>query len=305
MSSLGNLSSWLLFLRTKERLLRTHYDPAGLMFLCNTSTRAIYDQMVEAVNFLTKLPFQLDIFHEVKVLHQSISTSNKAMKTIRHGSSGSRSNSASAARKHSQIDSNKLSHEQQGKAYASSKNSKYYVNQLKKTQMKRSFSDERPNPSKVQIGSSIPKSKTSQNINTEKYASAPKLSSKLSAKGIRAPNIDYEPHLRVLRLKDQEKGIEPSRKAPRPKSLGNPNQLLQTDEFLKENGGGEKDPEKFRNLRMQWELMTSDEVKGRPISLASPVNGPSNFGSKIPRPISSPVKTQNHFPNPNFKNSKR
>jgi len=283
------------------------------MFLCNTSTRSLYDSMVEVVNYLTKLPFQLDIFHEVKVLHQSIASSAGKSKHIRSTAGGGRSASASLSshRKHSQIDSNKLSHEQHQAAkltYPSSKNSKYYVNQLKKTQMKRSYSDERPNPSKVPIGTSIPKSKTSQNINSEKYASAPKLSSKHSKTG-RAGSVDYGSPARILRVKDQEKGVEPMKRPARPKSLGNP---LQLEELAKEHpggggAGGEKDPEKFRNLRMQWELLTSDEVKGRAVGLVSPGNTTNggNFGSKIPRPISSPIKATQHFPSPTFRTSKR
>jgi hypothetical protein len=87
MCSLRSLTSWLTFLRTKDRLLRTHYTPCGLLYLCNTSGRSVYDQMLVNTLVLSKLNYSLDIFHETKLLMHRMTKNIKHSKRNHHGGS--------------------------------------------------------------------------------------------------------------------------------------------------------------------------------------------------------------------------
>jgi len=109
--SLRTLSCWLSFLRTKDRLLRSHYSPCGFLYSINTSSRELYDDLVSCSQGLSS--FSLDIFHELKLLHSNLNGRQKS--------------------------------------------SKHFANyETKRSQMKRSFSDERPKKKK----SAMTKSKT-------------------------------------------------------------------------------------------------------------------------------------------------
>lgn len=306
--SLRNLGSWLTFLRTKERLLRTHYEPDAFMYLCNTTTRFLYDQMLVNMHLLSKAPFpsfQLDIFHETKLLHQSmnpvtptkslpaslpVSRKNSVKGSSRYGAGTGTGNSAgSTPRKSTSADARPVK--------TQSKNSKYHANQLKKSQMKRSFSDERPKTSRV-APSTIPKSKTAQNITPDRgsqhhhpgaaggptstmntrllsrFPSKPKLPNYSRGGGSSGASgssdhhhHNYNPHHGSSgRLDDdgREKGMSEPTKAQRPKSFDG-SHLTNVAA-----GGGlhkgfspdsNKDSERFRRLQMQWELLSSDESR--------------------------------------------
>ncbi|CAG7728932.1 unnamed protein product [Allacma fusca] len=250
------------------------------MFLCNTSTRFLYDQMLVNMHLLSKFPFQLDIFHEAKLLHQSmnpsfISTkSNPTLPAMRKNPSkvSSRTTAASHVRKSTSADA-RIPKSQ-------SKNSKYYANQLKKSQMKRSFSDERPKIPRAP--QALPKSKTAQNIQNERNFSNSGVPRPLSYGLARFPS---KPKISAFSSPsdgpaDREKGMEPT-KAQRPKSIeGDREDPAETNN---------KDPDRFRRLQMQWELLSNDEARKSPGGGASP--NPALAGSKIPRPITSPIRT--------------
>ena len=242
------------------------------------------------MHLLSRLPFQLDIFHEAKLLHQSMNPSflstksNPSLPAVRKvptAKVSTRTSTASHARKSTSADARIPKYQ--------SKNSKYYANQLKKSQMKRSFSDERPKATKAP--STIPKSKTAQNIQNEKqfssgvpkpvsyglarFPSKPKIST-FSAEAAAAAAASAE---------GREKGMEPT-KAQRPRTIE------------KEGDGGDtnnKDPDRFRRLQMQWELLSNDEARKTTSPVAgAPNSNPALAGSKIPRPITSPIR--NNYP---------
>ncbi|CAL8142477.1 unnamed protein product [Orchesella dallaii] len=326
--NLRNLGSWLTFLRTKERLLRTHYEPDAFMFLCNTTTRFLYDQMLVNMHLLSKTPFpafQLDIFHETKLLHQSmnpvtptkslpaslpVSRKNSVKGSSRYNANGAGS-TGGTPRKSTSADARPVK--------TQSKNSKYHANQLKKSQMKRSFSDERPKTTRV-APSTIPKSKTAQNITHDRnqhhhhpasglpgptstfntrllsrFPSRPKLSNYRGDHAGGSGSHDDD---------GREKGMSEPTKAQRPKSFDG-SHLTNVA-----SGGGvvthlpkglspdsNKDTERFRRLQMQWELLSSDESRkgsspgqSHTSSNTSNTTGPSLAGSKIPRPINSPTR---------------
>lgn len=273
------------------------------MYLCNTTTRFLYDQMLVNMHLLSKAPFpafQLDIFHETKLLHQSmnpvtptkslpaslpVSRKNSVKGSTRYNSSGTAS-SGSTPRKSTSADARPVK--------TQSKNSKYHANQLKKSQMKRSFSDERPKTSRV-APSTIPKSKTAQNITHDRttshqqphhhpgsglpgpnstlntrllsrFPSRPKLSNYSRTSAEHHGTTHH--HHASADDDGREKGMSEPTKAQRPKSFDG-SHLTNVA-----SGGGvaamlhkglspdsNKDSERFRRLQMQWELLSSDESR--------------------------------------------
>lgn len=311
------------------------------MYLCNTTTRFLYDQMLVNMHLLSKSPFpafQLDIFHETKLLHQSmnpvtptkslpaslpVSRKNSVKGTGRNYAAGAPSSAASTPRKSTSADARPVK--------TQSKNSKYHANQLKKSQMKRSFSDERPKTSRV-TPSTIPKSKTAQNITHDRssqvggptstlntrllsrFPSKPKLSNySRGATGGGHAEHHPPPHHRhstssgSVDEDGREKGMSEPTKAQRPKSFDGSHLTSVAA------GGGQhkgfspdsnKDSERFRRLQLQWELLSSDESrKGTSPGSGSSSNtsnttAPSLAGSRIPRPINSPTRAmQAHLGN--------
>ncbi|KAF4518860.1 hypothetical protein B566_EDAN006711 [Ephemera danica] len=67
-----SLDAWINYLRTRESVLQKHYDPNSFMFLSNSATRSLFDQLVTIIEPLSLLPFKLDLLYERKVLEYSL-----------------------------------------------------------------------------------------------------------------------------------------------------------------------------------------------------------------------------------------
>ncbi|XP_076030710.1 uncharacterized protein LOC143018962 isoform X3 [Oratosquilla oratoria] len=70
--NIRSLDSWLGYLRTRESIIQKHYHPEAFLYLSNTATRPLFDDLLVAVRPLTLLPFNLDLLHEYKALHASL-----------------------------------------------------------------------------------------------------------------------------------------------------------------------------------------------------------------------------------------
>lgn len=63
------------YLRTRESILRKHYNPESLLVLSlrgGPMFRALTDSLLAALRPLALLPFHLDLLHECRQLHQSL-----------------------------------------------------------------------------------------------------------------------------------------------------------------------------------------------------------------------------------------
>ena len=54
---MGGLDWWLDNLSTKETILRRHYSPTGFLYLCNTTTRLLMQELINCLKSLASLPF--------------------------------------------------------------------------------------------------------------------------------------------------------------------------------------------------------------------------------------------------------
>lgn len=69
-----SLDAWMSYLRTRESILRKHYTGDSLMVMSHTggaNVRSLLDTMINSLQPLAFLPFQLDLLFEYKQLHQS------------------------------------------------------------------------------------------------------------------------------------------------------------------------------------------------------------------------------------------
>ncbi|KAK7074479.1 hypothetical protein SK128_022381 [Halocaridina rubra] len=70
--NIRSLDSWLSYIRTRESVIQKHYHPEAFLYLANTATKTLYDDLLLALRPLTMLPFNLDLLHEYKALHASL-----------------------------------------------------------------------------------------------------------------------------------------------------------------------------------------------------------------------------------------
>lgn len=70
-----SLDAWASYLRTRESILRKHYEPDSLLLLSHTSgasVRSLVDTLIAALQPLALLPFQFDLLFEYRQLHLSL-----------------------------------------------------------------------------------------------------------------------------------------------------------------------------------------------------------------------------------------
>ncbi|CAG0881666.1 unnamed protein product [Darwinula stevensoni] len=78
--NIGSLTSWLSYLRTRESAIHKHYAPCSFLYLSNGPARSLYDQILGAAKVLDAHPFQLDLLHESRLLHQRLQMMGEELK---------------------------------------------------------------------------------------------------------------------------------------------------------------------------------------------------------------------------------
>lgn len=70
-----SLDAWMSYLRTRESVLKKHYNSDSLLILAHTggaAVRGLLDTLISALEPLALLPFQFDLLFEYRQLHQSL-----------------------------------------------------------------------------------------------------------------------------------------------------------------------------------------------------------------------------------------
>ncbi|CAG9864129.1 unnamed protein product [Phyllotreta striolata] len=265
-----SLDAWTSYLRTRESVLKKHYTADSLLVLSHTGgadVRGLLDAMVAALRPLAFLPFQLDLLFEFKELHRSF----KRMDTYQQLYSPTHKRTPSPSFKHfhrSESDD------------ASSKTVKHFDDSPSRCHGK--SGKERPR-SCIETNVSHPTFKLGEDADdsTRKRWSGIALSSKL-----------YQAYHRLT--KEEEEYVDSLENANQDKSEDNSNTVenvpsLAEDlepESLDSNGADKPiNARRFKKLQKKWEMLsTQNSTESPPLS---PTHAPK---SKIPRPISSPVK---------------
>ncbi|XP_031333740.1 uncharacterized protein LOC116163770 isoform X2 [Photinus pyralis] len=70
-----SLDAWTSYLRTRETVLKKHYNPNSLLLLAHTggaAVRGLLDTLISALEPLALLPFHFDVLFEYRQLHESL-----------------------------------------------------------------------------------------------------------------------------------------------------------------------------------------------------------------------------------------
>lgn len=70
-----SLDAWVNYLKTRESVLKKHYNPDSMLILANTggaTVRSLVDSLVSTLEPLALLPFQFDLLFESRQLHHSL-----------------------------------------------------------------------------------------------------------------------------------------------------------------------------------------------------------------------------------------
>lgn len=98
--SVEGLDVWLSYLRTRESVLRKHYQDDGLLLTaCQgvAKSRALSDRLLSSLKSLTKISFKLDPLYETRQLHQSLLQLGRVPLSPSHSGGGSSSTSSKSS----------------------------------------------------------------------------------------------------------------------------------------------------------------------------------------------------------------
>lgn len=76
------LYGWLSYLRTMDSLLRKYYENSGLLLVSNTggsAVRILMDQLINTIEPLCSMQFNLDLMYQTKLLHCSLQNLNSLL----------------------------------------------------------------------------------------------------------------------------------------------------------------------------------------------------------------------------------
>ncbi|ERL95179.1 hypothetical protein D910_12448 [Dendroctonus ponderosae] len=287
-----SLDAWTSYLRTRESVLKKHYTADSVLVLSltgGTNLRTMLDSMVAALQPLAFLPFQFDLLFEYKQLHLSFkrmdsyhqptspilkyspSTTYKQFLSAKYGqvSSNSRSNSES-----DDISTGTVRNGLQGLSEPLHSNEA----KLRKSDKERPRSCVDPgmfNAPTFKLGEDVNNvaKKRWSNIatNSKLYQAYDRLAKEDEeyADSLESPQV--QPPLSIV----AEKPLKPEHPGP---------------ESLDSNYSDEKpvNGRRFKKLQQRWEMLSAKDSFEKDSPPPSPTH--PNVKSKIPRPITSPVR---------------
>ncbi|XP_057651614.1 uncharacterized protein LOC130891091 isoform X2 [Diorhabda carinulata] len=270
-----SLDAWTSFLRTRESVLKKHYTADSLLVMSHTggaNVRSLLDTMVTALQPLAFLPFQFDLLFEFKQLHQSF----KRMDSYNQSFSPTHKHSPSPNFKQfnsTKMDVSRSRSNSESEEVLTVKNYSPLESQLPDVintspVSKSKLRLERPRSCVESSGTAHPNFKLGENINdiAKKRWSGIALTSKLYQAFDKLAKEDEE-YIDSLENTKIDKNDEP--------------------ESLDSNFSDEKpiNGKRFKKLQQKWEKLSGHNP------LESPPSSPTHaVKSKIPRPITSPIK---------------
>ncbi|KAL1492038.1 hypothetical protein ABEB36_012540 [Hypothenemus hampei] len=258
-----SLDAWMSYLRTRESVLKKHYTADSLLVLSHTSganLRTMLDTMVAALQPLAFLPIQFDLLFEYKQLHLSF----KRMDSYHQPSSPTQKYFKQfLPPKSSQTRSNSGSEDLSSTTVRNVQESFDNSYKLRRSDKERPRSCVDPG-----LMSNVPSFKLGEDVNNmaKKRWSSIGLNSKL-----------YQVYDRLAKeAEEYADSLESPAQIPEPESLDS-------------NYSDEKpiNGRRFKKLQQKWELLSGKDS----IEKDSPPPSPTHSNkSKIPRPITSPIK---------------
>ncbi|KAL3279078.1 hypothetical protein HHI36_016592 [Cryptolaemus montrouzieri] len=300
-----SLDAWASYLRTRESVLRKHYDNDSLLILSHTggpNIRTLIDKLITALQPLAVYPFQLDLFYETKQLHMSLKRMEALSPTHKLSFKQWTSPGLSVHSNPSNSDSEEISAAttvRHRSAYQEEENLPDLLNSSTNVKVKCRSDKERPRSCCDPGLLSKPNFKLGEDVTiiAKKRWSGIALNSKLYQVYDRLAREDDEEYTDSLentnnyRTDDCEENNSDENIPPiQPESL----ECNVNEEGRPLNG------RRFKKLQQRWEMLSGKDQSFSPPS--SPTHTPNTptpntpSKSRIPRLITSPVKPVSGIP---------
>ncbi|XP_022127259.2 uncharacterized protein LOC111001624 isoform X5 [Pieris rapae] len=297
-----SVDAWVSYVRTRESILAKHYDPDSLILagcVGEPRCRALLDTLLASLEPLRLLPFSLDLMFEMRELHRSFKRIESDMRAASRPTTINTPqltlNQLNILKLVRSMQSSGMSDDSQASVIMRNKDPKNKEpstpDLLNDTaNIKTTIEKNRPrscvNPSP--LGYDICPNNSRIEENNRRWSGV-QLGSKLMQAFDRLVLDDSDDYTDSLENKATTKPSTVEMKLDtsgeeqwRPSSVnscGSGNTAQGSN-----NSGG-----KFRKLQLKWEMMSNAESPVTPPSETSPA---AARGSKIPRPVSSPVRPQ-------------
>lgn len=300
-----SLDAWASYIRTRESVLRKHYEPDSLLLLSHTggaTIRSLVDTLIASLQPLALLPFQFDLLFEYRQLHLSLKRMDSYQQLLSPKHSPSPNllkqwNMSSTSNK-SNSDSEEIS---------------------TATTIKNILVESVPDILKVSSNKNRPRSCVDPGVFSKPNFRLGEDVTNIAKKrwsGISLSSKLYQVYDR-LACEDDEEYTD---------SLENPLPSATNDDKVKNLVHQEEGPEsldsnisddkplngkRFKKLQRKWEMLSGRESS----TSASPPSSPTHaVKSRIPRPLQSPIKPscipvpvtsvkKSNLPSPNGKKS--
>ncbi|CAG9823829.1 unnamed protein product [Phaedon cochleariae] len=295
-----SLDAWASFLRTRESILRKHYTGDSLLVMTHTggaNVRSLLDAMIAALQPLAFIPFQLDLLFEYKQLHLSFkrmdSFHQQLSPVCKHSTSPNFKQFNSAKICHSSH-SNRSNSESEDISTANTvrhypvNNDTHLPDLLSSSPPSKSTirsNKERPRSCVESSGSSKLTFKLGDDVNRKRWSGI-SLNSKLYQAYDRLSKEEEEYTDSLENQPGQDKSDRNNSNENVP-SLINEDNERECPESLDSNFSDEKplNGRRFKKLQQKWEMLSGQNPTESP-----PLSPTHATKSKIPRPITSPVK---------------
>ncbi|CAG4970457.1 unnamed protein product [Parnassius apollo] len=303
------VDAWVSYVRTRESILSKHYGPDSIILagcIGEPRCRALLDTLLASLEPLKLLPFSLDLMFEMRELHRSFKRIESEMRAASRPSAINnppltlnqrnllklvRSMQSSGLSSDDCLTSVIMRHKEPKNREPSTPD---LLNDS--ANVKTTVEKNRPrscvNP--TTIGYDICPSNSRIELENNRRWSGVQLGSKLMQAFDRLILDDSDDYTDSLENNkpSTKAGIEPKLECSgeewRPGSAGscasgNTGNVSNNSANAGNSGG------KFRRLQLKWEMLSTAESPGTPSGETSPA---TTRGSKIPRPVSSPVRPQ-------------
>ncbi|CAH0723727.1 unnamed protein product, partial [Brenthis ino] len=298
-----SVDAWVSYVRTRESILAKHYDPDSLILagcVGESRCRALLDTLLASLEPLKLLPFSLDLMFEMRELHRSF---KKIESDMRAASRPTSINTPPLTL--NQRNLLKLVRSMQSSAVSSDEYQTSVIMRHKEPKNKEPSTPDLLNDS-ANVRTTVDKNRPRSCVNPTPvgYDICPN-NSRIELENRRWSGVHLGSKLMQAfdRLvfddsDDYTDSLENNK--PSAKTTGNELKLDTSGEeqwrpssanssASGQTGNSNNSGGKFRRLQLKWEMLSNAESPVTPSGETSPATA---RGSKIPRPVSSPVRPQ-------------
>ncbi|CAK1544059.1 unnamed protein product [Leptosia nina] len=298
-----SVDAWVTYVRTRESILAKHYDPDSLILagcVGEPRCRALLDTLLASLEPLRLLPFSLDLMFEMRELHRSFKRIENDMRAASRPTTINTPqltlNQRNLLKLVRSMQSSGMSDDSQASVIMRNKEPKSKEpstpDLLNDTaNLKTAVEKNRPrscvNP--TPLGYDLCPNNSRIELDTNRRWSGVQLGSKLMQAFDRLVFDDSDDYT------DSLENNKPSTKTPAVEKLDTSGEEQWRPSSANSCGsnntgnGSNNSGGKFRRLQLKWEMISNAESPVTPTSETSPATA---RGSKIPRPVSSPVRPQ-------------